>query len=80
LLKLIAPADSRIVDDAAGARIRLRLGVHSDQEGEKLAIFYKIFTIRSVIDLCASRNGLKFALKKVFQNTTKRNFFSKTPH
>ena len=54
LLKLIAPADSNIVDGAAGARIRLRLGVHSDQDGEKLAIFYKIFTLRPVIDLCAS--------------------------
>ena len=32
LLKLIAPADSNIVDDAAGVRVRLRLGVHSDQE------------------------------------------------
>jgi len=29
-------------------------GVHSDQDGEKLAIFYKIFTHRPVIDLCAS--------------------------
>ena len=28
--------------------------MHSDQDGEKLAIFYKIFTHRPVIDLCAS--------------------------
>ena len=33
---------------------RLRLGVYTDQDGDKLAIYYKMFTSRPVIDLCAS--------------------------
>lgn len=43
-----------MIDSATGVKVRLRLGVHSDQDGEKLAIFYKLFTSRPVIDLCAS--------------------------
>ena len=76
LLKLIAPADSNIVDDAAGVRIRLRLGVHSDQDGEKLAIFYKIFTVRTVIDLCAS-SPKKYADSPAFIHRTNVTFQSK---
>ena len=41
-----------MIDSATGVKVRLRLGVHSDQDGEKLAIFYKLFTSRPVIDLC----------------------------
>jgi len=54
LLKFISPGDANMIDSATGVKVRLRLGVHSDQDGEKLAIFYKLFTSRPVIDLCAS--------------------------
>jgi len=54
LLKFISPGDANMIDQATGVKVRLRLGVHSDQDGEKLAIFYKLFTSRPVIDLCAS--------------------------
>jgi len=54
LLKFVSPADANMIDSATGVKVRLRLGVHSDQDGEKLAIFYKLFTSRPVIDLCAS--------------------------
>ena len=31
-----------------------RLGVYTDQDGDKWAIYYKMFTNRPIIDLCAS--------------------------
>jgi len=54
LLKFISPQDARLMDRATGTRVRLRLGVYTDQDGDKLAIYYKMFTSRPVIDLCAS--------------------------
>ena len=32
LLKFISPADARLIDKAQGTRVRLRLGVYTDQE------------------------------------------------
>lgn len=54
LLKFMSPRDANMIDSATGVKVRLRLGVHCDQDGEKLAIFYKLFTSRPVIDLCES--------------------------
>ena len=73
-----------MIDSATGVKVRLRLGVHSDQDGEKLAIFYKLFTSRPVIDLCASSPRQdSFTITNVFHYASQliktysfRNFLS----
>ncbi|XP_001381470.1 protein MFI [Monodelphis domestica] len=50
LLKYIDPKEAELIDAASGINIRFRLG------GEKFppCIYYKIFTHRNIVDLCAN--------------------------
>ena len=61
-----------LADHATGVRLRLRLGVHSDQDGEKLAVFYKVFTMRTVVDIC-SMSPKVYSAEPIFRNKLRSN-------
>lgn len=86
ILRLVSPHDTRMVtslfspyfvdlelaDHATGVRLRLRLGVHSDQDGEKLAVFFKVFTKRTVVDIC-SMSPKVYSAEPIFKNKLRSN-------
>merc|ERR1712037_97075 len=72
ILRLVSPHDTQLADHATGVRLRLRLGVHSDQDGEKLAVFFKVFTKRTVVDIC-SMSPKVYSAEPVFKNKLRSN-------
>ena len=62
ILKLISPKEAQLMDDAAGTHIRFRLASPAVKNGGKVskfgqfppAVFYKIYTHRPIVDLCAT--------------------------
>ncbi|XP_070605843.1 protein MFI isoform X2 [Erythrolamprus reginae] len=75
LMKYIEPREAELLDAAAGVHIKFRLG------GEKFppSIYYKIFTHRPIVDLCANspKDYAKIATKpnprKLLQGSVNEN-------
>merc|ERR1712019_108973 len=53
ILRLIAPKEAHLMDEAAGTHIRFRLGASSSGSFPP-TVYYKIYTHRPIIDLCAT--------------------------
>ncbi|XP_063160799.1 protein MFI [Candoia aspera] len=72
LMKYIEPREAELLDAAAGVHIKFRLG------GEKFppSIYYKIFTHRPIVDMCANspKDYTKIATKPSARKLQKESF------